>query len=241
MRRRTSRLLRGARGGATAPRAQTDAPSASRPRRTVDSREALHDFWRNPDRPNVPEEYLAPTERSRFLLDLIGPHLTPSSRVLEIGCNVGRNLAHLHEAGYRDLTGIEINGDAVALLRSSYPELAATATLIVSPVEDAIKAFDDDSFDLIYTMAVLEHIHPDSEWIFAEMVRVARSFVVTIEDEQGVSHHHTPRDYGQVFGSLGARQIHALPVDRIFEPAVGFVARVFETPAPGPEAGSVRA
>lgn len=194
----------------------------------VHPRERLHEFWRHPDASNDPEGYRDPVERSRFLLALVEPYLAPDARILELGPNVGRNLAYLFDAGYRDLTGIEINGDAIALLRQSYPELGATATLIVSPIEDAIKDLPDGSFDLVFTMAVLEHIHPDSEWIFAEMVRIARSTLVTIEDERGTSVRHTPRDYRSVFEPLGAHQVEERRLSDAEGLSSDFVARVFE-------------
>jgi SAM-dependent methyltransferase len=207
--------------------AQDEAAGAGR---RVYPRDRLHEFWRHPDAPNDPERYREPVERSRLLLEVLSPYLSTESRILEIGPNVGRNLAYLFDAGYRDLTGIEINGDAIALLRESYPELGATATLIVSPVEDAIKDLPDGSFDLVYTMAVLEHIHPDSEWIFGEMLRITRSTLITIEDEHGVSVRHTPRNYRTIFEGLGAREVD----ERVASEADGlssdFVARVFAVP-----------
>lgn len=207
---------------------RTDPPR--RPR-GVDPRDQLHEYWRNPGGPNDPERYLEPIERSQFLMDVVRPYLSPDAPILEIGCNVGRNLAHVFDAGCRELTGIDINADAIALLRSTFPELGSTATLIVAPVEDVIKDLPDGGFDLVYTMAVLEHIHPDSEWIFGEMVRITRSILVTVEDEHGVSAHHTPRDYEAIFSALGARQVAERRASEADGLSSDFVARVFEAPA----------
>jgi SAM-dependent methyltransferase len=201
--------------------------SAPRTPPQVLPKDELHAFWRDPDAQNRPEEYLAHSGRSQFLVGFIGPYVRPESAILEIGCNVGRNLAHLHDAGYQRLTGIEINTDALALLRASYPDMAASATLINAPVEDAIRDIPDASIDLVFTMAVLEHIHPDSEWLFDDIVRVSRGTVVTIEDEQGVSRHHTPRDYGQVFESRGLRQVAHRSIDADGGFGAGFEARAF--------------
>ena len=208
-------------------RPATPAPSGVG-RVQVRSRQELHAFWRNPDGGNRPEQYLEPTGRSRFLLDWIRPYVGPDPRILEIGCNVGRNLAHLFDAGYRDLTGIEINGNALAMLRESFPEMGATARLINAPVEDVIRDFPDASFDLVYAMAVLEHIHPDSEWIFDEIARITRSVVVTIEDEHGVSSHHVPRDYRAVFEGRGLHQLAERSLSSSEGFPTAFQARVFE-------------
>ncbi len=209
------------------------ATAASKPPVTTPStpellpKDDLHEFWRDPDATNRPEGYLKPTGRSEFLLAFVRPYVASESTILEIGCNVGRNLAYLFDAGYHHLTGIEINGDALSLLRQSYPDLAAAATLIHAPVEDAIRELPDASMDLVFTMAVLEHIHPDSEWIFDEIVRVASSTVVTVEDERHVSQRHVPRDYGEVFESRGLRQIAHQSLGRDMGFGGPFEARAF--------------
>jgi hypothetical protein len=77
-------------------------------------------------------------------------------------------------------------------------------------------------------MAVLEHIHRDSEWIFRKLARCTRRFLVTIEDEGSVSERHFPRDYGEVFQALGLTQIECVRDLRSHGLSHSFVARVFE-------------
>lgn len=200
-----------------------------------DSRDALHDYWRNPpDAGNFPTDYLHGGGRSPYLVELVGRHIGPvgrHARILEVGCNIGRNLAALHGAGYTDLTGIEINAAALRLLREHFPEVARIADLRNSPVEEAIKTLRDGEFDLIYTMAVLEHIHRDSEWVFAEMARATGNILITIEDEQGFSHRHFPRSYDKVFTRFGLTQIESHECTDIEGLGGGFFARVFRAPA----------
>lgn len=231
LRRLARRAIRVFRPAPSRPAAAARPGPARTPR--IQSREELHAHWRNPDGLNRPEDYLEPTARSRYLLDLIRPYVGEQPHILEIGCNVGRNLAHLFDAGYRDLAGIEINTDALAKLREAFPELGATADLMNAPVEDVIRGIPDGSFDLVYAMAVLEHIHPDSEWIFGEMVRITRGSIVTIEDEKGVSSHHVPRDYQVVFEGLGLRQVRSQSVGATEGFPTDFEARVFTRPASG--------
>ena len=193
----------------------------------VRSREELHAFWRDPDEVNRPERYTRVAARSRFLVNLMEWYGTPHDRVLEIGPNVGRNLEHLRLAGYERLEGIEISERAVTALRATYKELAALATIHNAPVEDVIREIPDASFDVIFTMAVLEHIHPESEWIFAEMVRICRRMLITIEDEAGRSSHHTPRNYRSVFEGLGLEQIAEIDPLGLDDLPREFRARVF--------------
>ena len=196
------------------------------------SREAVQDYWRTPpDEGNRPANYLGGAARSAWLVELVRQHLPADARVLEIGCNVGRNLNHLFDAGYRNLAGIEISENAVRLLRQAYPELAATARIHTGAVEEHIRRFAEREFDLVFTMAVLEHIHHDSAWVFAEMVRVTKGILITVEDEREFSERHFPRNYRRVFSTLGMQHVRTLGCDGIEGLGPGFYARVFRKAA----------
>ena len=80
--------------------------------------ESLHSYWRYPwDGVNLPQGYSYPIERSKFLLDIVKRYAPPSSSILEIGCNVGRNLNYLYMNGFNHLSGVEISQNAVELLK----------------------------------------------------------------------------------------------------------------------------
>ncbi|MGQ0553991.1 MAG: class I SAM-dependent methyltransferase [Planctomycetota bacterium] len=191
-------------------------------------REKLHAFWRNPDGENQPEGYLgAGPGRTKFLLSIVPRYLDKQSTILEVGCNAGRNLKGLHEAGYTRLSAIEINPAAVALFKQSLPQVAKTTTIHNAPVEEVIKTFKPRSFDGIYTMAVLEHIHPDSDWIFAEMARVVNKALITIEDERNRAFANIPRNYQQVFEKHGLKQAEVIDCRDVEGLCEGFYARVF--------------
>ncbi len=49
-------------------------------------------------------------------------------------------------------------------------------------------------------MAVLEHIHYKSNWIFNEMIRISK-YILTIEDELSISDRHFPRNYKKIFSN----------------------------------------
>lgn len=112
-------------------------------------------YWRDPpDEGNRPDAYAAEGGgRSRHLADLLAAHVEPTSSVLEVGCNVGRNLHFLHDAGFEDLTGVEINASAVEQMRPRFPELA-DVVVHVGPAEEELPELDP--FDVVFTMAVLE-------------------------------------------------------------------------------------
>lgn len=72
------------------------------------SRDELHQYWIRPcDKGNFPQAYIrGGYQRSRFLVKLIKKYnLDSSTKILEIGCNVGRNLNYLFNAGYTKLVG----------------------------------------------------------------------------------------------------------------------------------------
>jgi len=202
--------------------------------RRLQNRDRVHAYWRDPmDGTNRPEGYLLKEGRSRLLVDLVRKHAPPDPTVLEIGCNVGRNLQFLHEAGYRRLSAIEISEKAVQLMREAYPEMSRQATVHNQPVEEVIRTFPDGAFDVVFTMAVLEHIHTASEWIFAEMMRISKRLVITIEDERSLSWKHFARDYGRVFQALGMEQVESARCDDVEGLGENFFARAFVRRGPG--------
>ena len=195
--------------------------------RAKGSRDELADYWRNPPAAkNKPAAYLQFPERSAFLVDLLAQHVPANSGALEIGCNVGRNLNALREAGYGPLAAIEISEAAVKELRTAFPDLAATANIINKSVEEAIVEIADDAYDVVFSMAVLLHIHPDSDWILEHIARVAKSFVVTIEDEATSNPRIFPRKYKDIFEGLGLEQVAESTPSMLPK----YTARVFRKP-----------
>ena len=189
----------------------------------------LHQYWKQPwDGSNFPRDYLKGEARSKLLVEIIKKFVKPDSSIIEIGCNVGRNLNYLFHSGFMKLRGVEISGEAVQLLKESYPEMVSYCKIYNKPVEEIIKEFRDGEFDVVFTMAVLEHIHIDSEWIFPELVRITKDFLITIEDEQGVSWGRFPRRYKKIFESLGMKQIDEINCDKIDGLGSYFFARTFK-------------
>ena len=193
----------------------------------------MHAYWRAPaDAANRAAEYLAPRAepRSRLLVEVLRSYVERDARVLEVGCNAGRNLKHLWDAGFRNLEGVEISPEAVDLLRRTYPELAATR-IRVSSIEDAAPSFADNHWDVVFTMAVLEHVHTDSDWVFQHLARASRRFVVTVEDERGASVRHFPRNYRTVFEPLGLEEVESRHDLESWGLSPSFVLRVFSKPS----------
>lgn len=192
--------------------------------------ETIHEYWRKPDSVNDPHTYLAPIARSKWLVGLLEEHVPKSGSLLELGCNVGRNLNAAYQAGYRDLEAIEINPGAVEILKETFPEMASAAKIRLGRIEDHIRSIALK--DCIYTMAVLVHIHPSSEWIFAEMANRAKTLIL-VESEESASSRHFSRDYHKIFTRLGMHQKAKIKCDMIPELVQeggleDYVARIFQ-------------
>ncbi len=190
--------------------------------------EELNNFWKNPNKGNVPEEYIFGEERSKFLVNLLKEFESKkSSKIIEIGCNVGRNLRYLQKEGYQELSGIEINTDAIILMGEKFPELSSHVTIYNEPVENCIKSFTENEFDVIFTMATLQHIHNNNKFVFDEIVRITKKILITIEDEKGISWRHFPRNYKTIFEKLGLKQIKEIHGSDLGINGFNYYARVF--------------
>lgn len=192
------------------------------------SQQSIQDYWRDPPgKNNQPGAYIDLTEKSEALVRLAEELSVPKGPVLEIGSNVGRSLQSFLDHGWTDLSSIEINPQAVARMAELFPAAAAIAKVHNMSVEDAIVSLPDRHFDLVFSKAVLLHIHPDSEWVFEHMVRVTKGTLLVVENEDQQSYKLFPRKYRPIFEGLGMVQ-----VDERILPEVGetYIARSFRHP-----------
>lgn len=166
--------------------------------------EEIHNYWCDPnDGKNVLERYQSARayKRSNYLLSSI-THLPRESKIIELGSGVGRNLSVIHNAGFRNLNGIEISEKSLNKMRESYHELQR-CMIHHSSIESIIEILPDKEYDLVFTMAVLEHLPFESDWVFPEISRICKTNLITIEDEYTKSWRHFPRNYKEIFEGLG--------------------------------------
>lgn len=140
--------------------------------------------------------YYGPDATSRLLLDAVDPFVGNDAAVLELGCSSGRHLAYLHENGFRNLVGVDVNGESFEVMAEAYPDLAETGTFYAEAIEDRLGHFEDRAFDVAYSVETLQHVHPDNAWAFEELARVTDDVLVTVENEEGRSEsgEETPDD-----------------------------------------------
>jgi len=182
---------------------------------------------------NLPDDkikgYLDDRGRSEYLHRLIVENcysIKNNNSMLEIGTNVGRNLNRLYENGFSNLHGIEINERAVKMMKESYPNLQVN--LLVGPVEDKIKLIKNKQISLTFTMAVLMHINPESHFIFKEIDRITKDYIITIEKEHSYDPPSIfPRDYQKIFTDLGWKQVFTEKPQVDILGKGGYVTRIF--------------
>jgi len=185
---------------------------------------------------NEPQQY---SSKSIALIEFMAkfwkPHVESAHKVLELGCNAGANLETLRLLGFTRLAGVEINPEAVNLMKSVFPDLYRNTNINVGSLEDKLPLLATDSSDVIFTMAVLMHVHPKSKRIFSEMVRVSRRYIVTVEPEFANHGYVFARNYRRVFQSLGCTQLTSviLGID-VNDDAIaeyhGIILRLFAVP-----------
>lgn len=185
-------------------------------------------YWKKPDDEfNKTEDYIKPVGRSKYLASIIGNHCGHIASAIEIGCNIGRNIHYLKTEMGLCVAGIEINEGAVQMQKEAYPELSG-AKILVGDTKEMITELPDKAYDIVYSMAVLMHLHPttsDSFW--KEILRVAGKYILTIEMETHASERNWGRNYGQIFTRLGAEEIFSEVVTDI-EGLEGYTTRVFK-------------
>jgi SAM-dependent methyltransferase len=182
---------------------------------------------------NRPEGYAKKDKRIiEFMRDYIQPDIDESHHILELGCNAGGNLNVLLESGYQNLTGIEINPHAIEQLKISFPILATEATLIQGDIAQIMSGLKDSSYDLIFTMAVAMHVHPEDNMVFKEMVRLTKRWLCTIEPEEDNSNYVFARNYKRYFEQIGMRELRSIPLNEHNLPGIvkckGVTIRLFE-------------
>jgi ubiquinone/menaquinone biosynthesis C-methylase UbiE len=88
--------------------------------------------------------------------------------VLHAGCN-GGSTTELLALYIREVVGVDINADAIMYAREHYPQFCFDVANLMS------LPYDDDIFEGIYCLDVLEHIYQDDlDQVIRELCRVLK-------------------------------------------------------------------
>ncbi|MBX9853549.1 MAG: methyltransferase domain-containing protein [Cytophagaceae bacterium] len=142
------------------------------------------DFWsghfgreytdRNPQNVNELEQLFFNSygfKRTEINNEFIGT-LSKEIKILEVGCNIGLQLAALQTMGFKNLYGIELQPYAFEKSK----EITQGINIIQGSGFDI--PFRDNYFDVVYTNGVLIHIAPaDLPNIMKEMIRCSKKYI----------------------------------------------------------------
>ena len=114
------------------------------------------------------KEYcITPTSLNNKFLSKI----SKNARILEVGCNFGRQLELLKNSGFTNLWGIDINDKALCIAKSNKEFHVVRGSALDIP-------FKDGFFDIVFTSYVLIHIHPKNlTQAIREMYRVSNRYL----------------------------------------------------------------
>ena len=98
---------------------------------------------------------------------LLSEYVSPGAVVLESGCGLGRYVRYLTDRGWR-CVGLEYLGDTVRAVKDVWPDLA----LVQGDV--AASPFDDDAFDAVISLGVVEHFVDGPGRALKEIYRVLK-------------------------------------------------------------------
>jgi SAM-dependent methyltransferase len=148
--------------------------------------------------------------------------LDKNTEILEIGCNVGRSLNYLYKKGFHNLTGIEIGPKAIELMKETFPEVYKTSTIIIGDAAEEVRKLETKKYDLVFCHSVLVNIHPSCNYIFKEMGRVSKRFILILENEGSYTAY--PRDFKKLFEKEKYRMI----IYKMYRRSCGSLAEPFE-------------
>jgi len=174
--------------------------------------ESSSEYWKYPRlhaigrelRVSLPEYYAS--ESLNHVSEWIGKQLMAhgADNILEVGCNCGRNIAHLLELGL-NVRGVEISPEAVEYAKTAFP----TAYPHITLMEAESYLTSQDSFGAIFTQGVLMHV-PHASGLFYEIARAASDLILVNEVESPagiIERHKYKRSYKSLFEGLGWREV----------------------------------
>ena len=132
-----------------------------------------------------------------FLLEKIAD-FSPISSILEIGCNCGPNL-HMIAQKFPgiEIQGIDINPVAIQKGKELFAADGISNVRLSVGKADELERFQDNSFDVVFTDAVLIYIGRDRiQRVIKEMLRIAGKGLILVEQHIFKSDNKTRNSLG---------------------------------------------
>ncbi len=135
------------------------------------NRHIAEGYWANRNHPS-----------KQFLVDRIATY-APIDSILEVGCNSGTNLYQLAKRfPEAQITGIDINKGAIMYGNIQFKREGLSNVKLLIGRADKLGGFQDGSFDIVFTNAVLTHIGDNKiKQVISEMFRVSKRILILME------------------------------------------------------------
>ncbi len=184
-----------------------------------------------------PTIYFAP--RQPYIQMVIETHLPPSkdSRILDLGCGHGAYLYFLHKAGYRNIHGVDVSAEQIALAQR-----LGLAAVKQADIGTYLTSVENNSVDVVLLMDILEHLtrqelfdmldevfrilKPDGKCI-SHVPNAAGLFGATVRYSD-LTHElaFTPKSVQQAFTTVGFHSIGCFEDKPIPHSAISVVRRL---------------
>lgn len=115
-------------------------------------------------------------QRFRSVVDMVGPHLTKQSSVLDVGCATGGLLAEFSRRGFKELRGIDPSLACVDAVKRLYGIQVSSGRIRDLPQLG-------ERFDLVVLTGVLEHL---------EDLKGSMDFLKSVIDNEGMLYVELP-------------------------------------------------
>ncbi len=170
----------------------------------------------------VPQRFRGPTKRQHWeeystdnfdeldpasivLIDEIKSLLEgKSSSILDLGCNVGRHLNNLYQAGWHNLNGVDFSSSAIADMGLRYPEMHQKIKTTAASFQEFLPKCEE-MYDLVYTRGATFELVPPTFALIKNVCKVAKKHVVLVIAE---ARHAYPRFWEYEFAREGFELIH---------------------------------
>jgi SAM-dependent methyltransferase len=146
------------------------------------------------------DKYTAFHNRIPILISELDHRISKEDRILDLGCNCGYYLSEIRKNGYKNLTGIDISGEAIRYGKTEFG--FCDDELKIGSFEEVLPQLHQQkkSYVLTYSMgATLELVHPSFDVIKA-ICDVTEKYVILIISEWG---HRYPRFWEYEFNRQG--------------------------------------
>lgn len=137
------------------------------------------------------DKFIELRESSYALINEIKKHASgPQSKILDLGCNVGRHLQLLYNTGFTNLHGVDVQRKALEQMKDLFPDMSKISHIESATFQDYLPMVPDKFFEVVFTHGATIELVPPSFPVCKHIARVTSKVVILAIAESG---HAYPR------------------------------------------------